>query len=331
MSDTIDVPVVEDDTQTQALTVRDAVGALEKAPDIKKPLTAAQAKIEAVAQLTAAAYSRASELRLTPDEIGALQAEFGDEAFKPGAAGKENLLYIEHAFLRDRLNQVIGPGQWALIPRSRWAEDFTTRDNKPGSRVYVEAMLLVRGCFVAEAVGEMEYYPHNASQNYGDAVEGAKTAALRRCCKEFGIGLQAWKKDWCAGWWQRKNAPKGPIQHPRNTPPPQSHAPQAPPQAQAPAPGEITLICSIEMVSEKQGTTSKGKPWYAWFCLLKSEDGTQYDGGTFSETYGRMAKSLHEQNARAEIVIKPGHKQGSWEIVSILPLDGEEPVQEVVP
>jgi hypothetical protein len=75
-----------------------------------------------------------------------------------------------------------------------------------GSRVYVEAMLVVRGCFVAEAIGEMEYYPKNASQNYGDAVEGATTAAFRRCAKGFGVGLQAWKKDWCEGWWARKRA-----------------------------------------------------------------------------------------------------------------------------
>lgn len=197
---------------TKALTVRDAMGALEKAP-AKAPITAAQAKIEAVADLTAKAYARASELKLTPEEIKALQEEFPDEAFKSGAAGKENLIYIEHAFLRDRLNQVIGPGQWALIPRSRWGEDFSYQRQQhgkwitvQGTRIYVESMLMVRGCFVAEAIGEMEYYPKNAGSNYGDAVEGAKTAALRRCCKEFGIGLQAWKKDWCEAWWQRRNA-----------------------------------------------------------------------------------------------------------------------------
>lgn len=174
-----------------------------------EPVTAAQAKIEAVAALTHSAYSRASELKLTPEEIHALQADFPDEAFKPGAGGKEHLLYIEHAFLRDRLNSVLGLGQWALIPRNRWAEDYEFTNSKgqlvKASRVYVEAMLIVRGCFVSEAVGEMEYYKNNQGQNYGDAVEGAKTAALRRCCKEFGIGLQAWKKDFGTGWWNRKH------------------------------------------------------------------------------------------------------------------------------
>lgn len=167
--------------------------------------TPAQARVDAVASLTMKAYERASMLNLTPEECAALKADFPDEAFKPGAGGKENLIYIEHAFLRDRLNNVFGLGQWAIVPRSRWGEDFKTTAGDEATRIYVEAMLLVRGCFVAESVGDMVYYKKNQTQNYGDAVEGAKTAALRRCAKELGIGLQAWKKDWCAGWWERES------------------------------------------------------------------------------------------------------------------------------
>lgn len=179
-------------------------------PEVRPAVSAEQAKVDAIASLTMTAYGRASELKLTPEEIAGLQKEFPDEAFKAGAAGKENLIYVEHAFLRDRLNEVIGPGQWSIIPRKRWGEDFVipAYGQKPevqACRIYIEAMLLIRGCFVAEAVGDMTYYKNNAGQNYGDAVEGAKTAALRRCAKELGIGLQAWKKDWCAGWWQREN------------------------------------------------------------------------------------------------------------------------------
>jgi hypothetical protein len=114
---------------------------------------------------------------------------------------------------------VIGPGQCAIVPRNRWAEDFSTAKGTEASRVYVEAMLCVRGCFVSEAVGEMVYYKNNDSQNYGDAVEGAKTAALRRCAKELGIGLQAWKKTWCEGWWARRRAGKpAPQPPPANVP-----------------------------------------------------------------------------------------------------------------
>lgn len=170
-------------------------------------ITPAQAKVDAVANLTMKVYERASQLNLTEDEMRRLQADFPDSAFRPGAGGKDNLIYIEHAYLRDRLNEVFGPGQWSIIPRSRWSEDFVTSKGKKGVRIYVEAMLCVRGCFVGEAIGDMDYYKNDAT-NYGDAVEGAKTAALRRCAKELGIGLQAWKKEWCDGWWKRRNAPK---------------------------------------------------------------------------------------------------------------------------
>ena len=206
MSATIDIeatPAKAPEAQGMALQRVESSAVRKGEPAAKPAITAAQAKVEAVASLTMAAYAKAATLKLTAEESAALQADFPDEAFKPGAAGKEHLLYVEHAFLRDRFTHVFGMGQWAIIPRNRWAEDFRTAKGTDGSRVYVEAMLVVRGCFVGEAVGAMEYYPKNESQNYGDAVEGAKTAAFRRCAKEFGVGLQAWKKDWCDAWWTR--------------------------------------------------------------------------------------------------------------------------------
>lgn len=193
----------------------------------KAPVTAAQAKIEAIAGLTMSAYANASLLKLSDEEVKGLQADFPDEAFLPGAAGKEHLIYIQHAWLRDRLNTVLGVGQWSIIPRNRWAEPFQTGQGKDGSRVYVEAMLMIRGCFVAESIGEMEYYPHNPIQNYGDAVEGATTAALRRCCKQLGVGLQAWRKEWCDGWWVRRRGGRD-FSKPVNVgPTPRAKAPEA--------------------------------------------------------------------------------------------------------
>ena len=91
----------------------------------KAPITASQAKIDAIADLTHSAYQKAATLKITAEESDALRKDFPDEAFKPGAAGKENLIYIEHAFLRDRFTEVFGMGQWAIIPRNRWEEKFT--------------------------------------------------------------------------------------------------------------------------------------------------------------------------------------------------------------
>lgn len=232
--------------------------ALAVVPQIEQNLPS-DAKNKAISDLTAACYQKASQLQLTKEEIAALSADFPDEAFQPGAAGKENLIYIEHAALRERLDQVIGMGQWCMIPIRRWEEQFDYQKDEwsngrrtgqqitvKGSHVYVDGIMLIRGAFVASAIGEMTYYPDNHTQNYGDAVEGAETAALRRCCKRLGIGLQAWRKDWCLGWWQRKNstrrtpfakaktapeAPQSQAEEPEGTfdqAPPQN-APQTPP------------------------------------------------------------------------------------------------------
>jgi len=168
----------------------------------------AQAKVNAIASLTMTGYAKASELQLTAEENKALAADFPDDAFRAGAGGDDRLIYIEHAYLRDRLNEVLGRGSWALVTRSKWTEEFKTGKGEPAIRVYAEVMLMVRGCYVGESVGEMTYYPNNAKTTYADAIEGSKTAAFRRCAKDFGIGLQAWKKGWCEGWWARKNAPK---------------------------------------------------------------------------------------------------------------------------
>src|SRR5262245_21478418 len=188
-------------------TVETLPAVVEPQQMVKAPITPAQAKIEAIANLTMKAYERASLLILTDDEVTALKADFPDDAFQTGAGGNDKLIYIEHAYLRDRFDQVFRPGQWALVPRSRWGDDFSYdkfRDGKfvtiQGTRIYVEAMLVCRGCFVAEAIGDMDYYKNNMGGNYGDAVEGAQSNALRRCAKALGVGLQAWKETFAVAW-----------------------------------------------------------------------------------------------------------------------------------
>lgn len=164
-------------------------------------ITPAQARVEAVANVLHKAYEKASTLQLTPEEVQKLKADFPHDAFKLGAGGNDRLIYIEHAYLRDRFDEVIGMGQWALVrSRPHWGEEFVTGKGQKAVRIYADCALLIRGCLVSEAIGEMVYYPNNAIQSYGDAAEGSETAAFRRCAKKIGVGLQAWKKDFCAEW-----------------------------------------------------------------------------------------------------------------------------------
>ncbi len=324
-----------DKEPSKAMTVRHAMAAIEKPAAASQQITAAQAKVEAVAQLTMKAYERASLLQLTPEESKALQADFPDDAFQPGAAGKENLIYIEHAHLRDRMNSVFGLGQWSIVPRNRWAEDYRTAQGKPASRVYVEAMLLIRGCFVAEAVGDMTYYPNNDSQNYGDAVEGAKTAALRRCAKELGIGLQAWKKDWCLGWWERRrNAtkPKPAPSKPTTQAPAQS-APATTTQRSAPVSDgdQVVPVCTVKSVVEKHSKPdAPGKPWTAWFCKFDDEFG-EIEAGTFSGSIGALALEVKDTGETMKLVYRPGKRANTFEIVSLERVDQPPTPEGVTP
>lgn len=315
MSDKIiDVPAESE--PSQAVVVRDAqqaIQALEKASD-KPPITAAQAKIEAVANLTATAYSKASELRLTQEESAALLAPFQDSDFQPGAAGKESLIYIQHSALRDRFTKVLGLGQWALIARSRWAQE-----DRDCTLVFVEAMLMIRGCFVSEAIGDMTYWPKNKSTNYGDAVEGATTQAFRRCAKHFGVGLQAWDKDWCNGWWERRNAnregaarqqqPATRIEHPRNQ---QSNAPEGP-----------MTYPSVEVlkIDEKPGVTpaKNGKPEKHWisYKITFSDGLNELVAWTFDKTLVQFANDAASTHEKCVLNTKPGTKPGYPNIVSL--------------
>lgn len=82
---------------------------------------------------------------------------------------------------------------------------------------------------------------------------------------------------------------------------------------------QIMPNVTVAMVHEKQGTKKDGTAWTAYFVLL--DDGfARIEAATFSRTVSQMAKSLAESGAKAEAKIKPGNKQGSFELVSILPV-----------
>lgn len=181
---------------------------------VNQPLpvkTPGEHRSESIAHALDAAYQNASSLKLSEKEAQELSEDFPDEAFRLGAGGDPDLIYIEHAYLRQRLNKVLGVGASVPIRRREWKEEFqyyasTQQKWLPAVRVYVDLVLVVRGCLVSEAIGDAVYYPHNPKTNYSDALESAKSNAFRRCSKEFGVGLQAWMKGWSDGWKERNGA-----------------------------------------------------------------------------------------------------------------------------
>ncbi len=142
-----------------------------------------------------------SMIVLKPEEMKALMADFPDSDFQRGAGGNQKLIYLEHVALRRRLSEVAGLGQWRFEVVKSWSEDFTAGNPpKPATRIYIEGRLIIRGVQFGSAIGDGVYYKSNAASNYGDGYESAKTYCFRRCCKDFGIGLQAFSKDFCDEW-----------------------------------------------------------------------------------------------------------------------------------
>lgn len=154
----------------------------------------------AVSKLLAKAYEKASELILTKEETKALKAKFDDDCVRAGAGGDSRLLYISHIHVSDRLNDVLGIGQWALVKRSIRLERGKTAKGVEVVSIYFEGVMLIRGSFVAEAIGTAEHYPSNPKMDYGSAIESAMSDCLTRCGKRLSIGSQVWDKTYCEKW-----------------------------------------------------------------------------------------------------------------------------------
>lgn len=134
----------------------------------------------------------------------------------------DGLLYLPEIRYRRILNRVFGPGAWAIQPRG-----ITLGDGD--NMLYYRGALFIHGRFIAEAIGEQEYFPNNERQTYGTAAESAKSNCLVRCCKDLGIASELWDpvatrkwiqahavEVWCVHrqepqkrkrWWRKKNDP----------------------------------------------------------------------------------------------------------------------------
>lgn len=133
------------------------------------------------------AHPGASLLPTRPEQRDILAA--------PAAAADLDVLptgevYLAQVHVRARLTKAFGPGAWTLLPRSEWAE----KDNT----LCREYALFVHGHFVASAVGEMDYQPGNSRMSWATATEGVKSDALKRCCKDLGIGAECWDRHFTA-------------------------------------------------------------------------------------------------------------------------------------
>jgi hypothetical protein len=102
-----------------------------------------------------------------------------DIAVKP-----DGIIYLPEIKYRRKLNEVFGPMAWGLIPKG---EPVVT-DNM----VTREYALIINGRFASQSQGENTY--HSPDQ-LPSSIEGCKSNALMRCCKDIGIASELWDPD----------------------------------------------------------------------------------------------------------------------------------------
>lgn len=170
----------------------------------------------------------------------------------------DGIVYLPAVWYRKRLLKAFGPGGWAIAPRG----EAKLADNL----IVYPGALFVQGRYIDEATGECGYQPSNRTMSYADALEGARSALLTRVCKNIGVAMELWDKEWVAKW-QKENAhqesagakgkiwvknPPGykPSEKPADPipPPPSGERPRAPATDLPPLSDEDFLIkCGVAM------------------------------------------------------------------------------------
>ncbi|KKF92555.1 Mitochondrial genome maintenance protein MGM101 [Ceratocystis platani] len=93
----------------------------------------------------------------------------------------DGIIYMPEVRYRRILNEAFGPGGWGLVPRG---------DTVVGDKIVTrEYALVVHGRFISQAQGENNFF---SVDQIPRAVEGCKSNALMRCCKDLGIAWQLW-------------------------------------------------------------------------------------------------------------------------------------------
>lgn len=142
-------------------------------------------------------YSSASSLKLTSDESEKIAADFDDDLIEIRPDG---YIYLPQVYYRKRLNTVVGVGQWGLVVKATYQE---TKAGK--AKFFLNGFLVIRGCYIGEAVGEAELHEDNGSQSNASVWESAKSDCITRCCKDLGIGSQVYEPKFIREW-QKNNA-----------------------------------------------------------------------------------------------------------------------------
>lgn len=94
----------------------------------------------------------------------------------------DGIIYLPEIKYRRILNKAFGPGAWGLVPRSEAViinSNIVTRDYA----------LVILGRLVSLCSGEQTFF---GDDQIITSLEGCKSNALMRCCKDLGIASELW-------------------------------------------------------------------------------------------------------------------------------------------
>jgi hypothetical protein len=139
-------------------------------------------------------YRGASELGIDSTAAGILTAPVDEKDLEILPTGE---VYASQVRYRKTLNAAVGVGNWALVPLCK----PVLKDEN----ICQEWALYIHGKFAGRAWGENGYTGQNDRQSEFTALEGAKSDALKRCCKDLGIASECWDRRYTEDW-KRKHA-----------------------------------------------------------------------------------------------------------------------------
>lgn len=137
-------------------------------------------------------FQNASLLKISEQEQQKLLMSFDKKEIEIRPDG---LIYLPQTFWRKRLNESFGIGQWCLIVKGSRNDPAPQKD-----KLYLQGVLMVRGNYVAESVGEAELHSSNPMQSWASVWESAKSDCITRCCKDLGIASELWQPEFIKSW-----------------------------------------------------------------------------------------------------------------------------------
>lgn len=178
--------------RTTALIVRPSAPALKEVPaEYRPPHVDRALSVEPVVPSWAL---QSGGLVLSPEQVDALSAAPADDELDVLPTGE---LYMSHPHIRRRLFKAFGIGGWIDVPCSL--------PQVAGERTLSQWWaLIVHGRYIGMTAGEAQYQPTNKRTTWADALESARSNALKRiAAKNLNVGLECWTRRWADDWVDR--------------------------------------------------------------------------------------------------------------------------------